>query len=77
MNPSTILSKYGISAILGTLTVNGFIEREMNSPDIETFKPIDTVSIIIPCYNEEPFIKRTLQSITTIMIILTSRQITH
>ena len=62
MNPS-LISKYGISAILGTLTVNGFIEREMNNPHIETFKPIDTVSIIIPCFNEEPFIKRTLQSI--------------
>jgi len=63
MHPYTIISKYGLSAILGTLTVNGFIEREMNNPEIDTFKPIDTVSIIIPCYNEEPFIKRTLQSI--------------
>ncbi len=63
MNPSTLIGKYGISAILGTLTINGFIEREMNNPTIETFKPIDTISIIIPCYNEEPFIKRNLQSI--------------
>ena len=52
-----------ISTILGTLTVNGFIEREMNNPHLETFKPIDTTSIIIPCYNEEKFIKKTLQSI--------------
>ena len=63
MNASLLLSKYGITAILGTLTINGFIEREMNNPDIETFKPIDTVSVIIPCFNEEPFIKKTLQSI--------------
>ncbi len=63
MNPSTLISKYSIPTILGTLTINGFIEREMNNPNIETFKPIDTVSIIVPCYNEEPFIKRTLQSI--------------
>jgi len=57
------LAKLGLSAVLGTLTVNSFIEREMNNPEINTFKPIDTVSVIIPCYNEEPFIKRTLQSI--------------
>ncbi len=63
MSIISLVTKHGISAVLGTLTVNGFIEREMNNPNIETFKPIDTVSIIIPCYNEEPFIKRTLQSI--------------
>lgn len=62
MNPS-LLGKYGISAILGTLTVNGFIEREMNNPNIETFKPIDTVSIIVPSFNEERFIKKSLSSI--------------
>ncbi len=63
MNPLSLVSKYGISAVLGTLTINGFIEREMNNPHIETYKPIDTVSLVIPCYNEEPFIKKTLQSI--------------
>ncbi len=61
MNPLTI--KYGITTVLGTLTVNGFIEREMNNPNIETFKPIDTVSIIIPSFNEELFIKKCLTSI--------------
>ncbi len=55
--------KWAISGILGTLTVNGFIEREMNSPDIETIEPIDTVSIIIPSFNEEAFIKKCLSSI--------------
>ncbi len=63
MSIVSLVTKHGISAVLGTLTVNGFIEREMNNPNIETFKPIDTVSLVIPCYNEEPFIKRTLQSI--------------
>lgn len=63
MTITSLITKHGLSTILGTLTINGFIEREMNNPTIETFKPIDTVSIIIPCYNEEPFIKRTLQSI--------------
>ena len=57
------LGKYCVSTVLGTLTVNGFIEREMDNPHLETYKPIDTVSIVIPAYNEERFIKRTLQSI--------------
>jgi glycosyltransferase involved in cell wall biosynthesis len=52
-----------ISGILGTLTVSGFIERDMNDPDIETIEPIDTVSIIVPSFNEEPFIKKCLSSI--------------
>jgi glycosyltransferase involved in cell wall biosynthesis len=55
--------KFAISGILGTLTVNGFIEREMNNQDIETLDPIDTVSIVIPSFNEEAFIKRCLSSI--------------
>lgn len=62
MNTVT-LSKLGLSALLGTLTINGFIEREMNNPDIETYKPIDTVSVIIPSFNEEQFIKKSLSSI--------------
>jgi len=52
-----------ISTILGTLTVNGFIVREMNNPHLETFKPIDTVSIIIPSFNEELFIRKAVMSI--------------
>jgi len=55
--------KIAITAVLGTLTVNGFIEREMNNPDIETYKPVDTVSIIVPSFNEERFIKKSLSSI--------------
>lgn len=62
MNP-LMLGKIGISTFLGALTINGFIEREMNNPDIETFKPIDTVSIIVPSFNEELFIKKSLSSI--------------
>lgn len=53
----------GLSVVLGTLTASGFIERGMNNPDIETFKPIDTVSVVIPCFNEERYIKKTLSSI--------------
>ena len=63
MNPSLLIGKYGLSAILGTLTINGFIEREMNNPTIETYKPIDTISIIVPSFNEEQHIKKSLSSI--------------
>lgn len=55
--------KLATSGILGTLTVSGFIKREMDNPDIETVEPIDTVSIIVPSFNEEPFIKKCLSSI--------------
>jgi glycosyltransferase involved in cell wall biosynthesis len=57
------LLKIAVSGILGTLTASGFIEREMNNVDIETVEPIDTVSIIVPSFNEEPFIKKSLSSI--------------
>ncbi len=60
---TAILSKLGLSTLLGTLTINGFIEREMNNPDIETYKPIDTISVIIPSFNEERFIKKSLSSL--------------
>jgi glycosyltransferase involved in cell wall biosynthesis len=55
--------KLATSGILGTLMVSGFVERQMNNPDIETIEPIDTVSIIVPSFNEEPFIKKCLSSI--------------
>lgn len=55
--------KFAVSGILSALTVSGFIEREMNNYDMETFEPIDTSSIIIPSFNEERYIKRTLSSI--------------
>ncbi len=55
--------KFAISGILGTLTVSGFIEREMNNVDIDTVEPIDTVSIIVPSLDEELFIKKCLSSI--------------
>lgn len=55
--------KLATSGILGTLTASGFIEREMNNADIETVEPIDTVSIIVPSLDEEPFIKKCLSSI--------------
>lgn len=55
--------KLAVSGVLSTLTVSGFIEREMNNPYIDTFEPIDTVSIIVPSFNEEIFIKKCLSSI--------------
>lgn len=55
--------KLALSGILTSLTVNGFIEREMNNPNTTTIKPIDSVSIIVPSLNEERYIKKSLQSI--------------
>lgn len=55
--------KFAVSGILSALTVSGFIEREMNNYDMDTFEPIDTVSIIVPSFNEERYIKKTLSSI--------------
>ncbi len=60
---TVLLGKFALPTFLGALTVNGFIERAMNNPDIDTFKPIDTVSIIVPSFNEEKFIKKSLSSI--------------
>ncbi len=60
---TALLGKFALPTFLGALTVNGFIERAMNNPDIDTFKPIDTVSIIVPSFNEEKFIKKSLSSI--------------
>lgn len=57
------LLKLATSGILGTLTVHGFIEREMNNPDTETVEPIDSTSIVVPSFNEEQFIKKCLSSI--------------
>jgi glycosyltransferase involved in cell wall biosynthesis len=56
-------------AILGALTVNEFIERAMNRPIVETFAPIDTISIVVPSFNEEQFIENTLKSINSQSII--------
>jgi len=60
---TALLGKFALPTFLGALTVNGFIERAMNNPDIETYKPIDTISIIVPSFNEEKFIKKSLSSI--------------
>lgn len=61
--------KLATSGILGTLTVSGFIERDMNNPDMKTVEPIDNISIIVPSFNEEPFIKKCLSSISGQSII--------
>ena len=57
------LLKFGVSAILGILTTSGFIKREMDNPYIETYEPIDKISIVVPSFNEEPFIRKSLSSI--------------
>jgi glycosyltransferase involved in cell wall biosynthesis len=57
------LLKLATSGILGTLTVSGFIEREMNNIEVDNIEPVDMVSVIVPSFNEEPFIKKCLSSI--------------
>lgn len=55
--------KFAVTGTLTALTASGFIEREMNNPHMETYEPIDKVSIVIPSFNEERYIKKTLTSI--------------
>lgn len=59
----------GLSAVLATLTTSALIEKDMNSPNIETIKPIDIVSIIIPSFNEEMFVQKCVSSIREQSII--------
>lgn len=64
---NTILGSIG--SIVGTLTVSDLIEREMINVDVDIIRPVDTVSIIVPSLNEEPFIKECLSSIKSQSII--------
>jgi glycosyltransferase involved in cell wall biosynthesis len=57
------LGKIGFGGLISGLILNNVIERQMNNPDIEIYEPVDTVSVVIPCYNEESFIETTLLSL--------------
>lgn len=65
---STML-KIGTVGGLGVLTLSDIIEQSMKKYDTETLKPIDTVSIIMPSYNEETFIEIAASSIKNQSII--------
>lgn len=57
------------TTILGSLTLNDFIEKEMSNSDIKIYEPVDNISIVIPVYNEERFIEKTLKSLRDQTII--------
>lgn len=51
------------------LLVSGYIKNQMRNTDTVITKPPDTVSIIIPTYNEAQYIERAVQSIRSQSII--------
>ncbi len=61
--------KAGVIGGLGTLSLGCIIESEMKRYNTETLKPIDTVSIIMPSFNEENFIGTAVSSIKNQSII--------
>lgn len=54
---------------LGTYVTSSIIEHKMREYDTGVLKPIDTVSIIVPGFNEEQFIGTTLSSLRNQSII--------
>lgn len=68
LNMGTIL-KAGVIGGLGTLSLGCITESEMKRYNTETLKPIDTVSIIMPSFNEENFIGTAASSIRNQSII--------
>lgn len=63
------LINYGIMAIGGTLLSSFLIESKMTEYDTNVEPPVDTVSIIIPSYNEAQFIEESIKSIRNQSII--------
>lgn len=56
-------------AIGGVYIAGKSIENQMRNQNSNVIKPIDTVSIIVPTYNEEMFVEQSLQSINNQSII--------
>ncbi len=61
--------KTGAVGILGTLATSSIIEKSMKDYDTDIIPPIDTVSIIMPSYNEESFIETAILSLRDQSII--------
>lgn len=59
-----------IGSIVGTITVSDIIERKMKNYDTIVNSPVDSVSIIMPAFNEEQFIEKAASSIMYQSIIL-------
>jgi glycosyltransferase involved in cell wall biosynthesis len=61
--------KTGAIGIFGTLATSSVIEKSMKNYDTDIIPAIDTVSIIIPSYNEESFIETAILSLRDQSII--------
>lgn len=61
--------KTGTVGVLGTLATSSMIEKSMKDYDTDIQPPIDSVSIIVPSYNEELYIETTLLSLISQSII--------
>lgn len=61
--------RYGVMGIGGTLVTSYIIENEMKNVDTIVEPPVDSVSIIMPSYNEEMFIVEACKSIRNQSII--------
>jgi len=61
--------KYGLLGIGGTIVSSYIIEAQMKNYDTVIEPPVDTVSIIMPSYNEELFIEEACKSIRNQSII--------
>ena len=59
----------GTIGILSTLGTSAIIENEMKNYDTDVQPPIDSVSIIMPSYNEESFVETAILSIKDQSII--------
>ncbi len=58
-----------LQSSISLLSVADYFEHKMMDSDNKIVKPVDTVSIIIPSFNEEPFIKQCLQSLRNQSIV--------
>ena len=63
--------KAGAIGILGTFATSAIIEKSMKNYDTDVQPPIDSVSIIMPSYNEESFVETAILSIKDQSIIQT------
>ncbi len=61
--------KYGLLGLGGTIVASYIIESQMKNYDTVIEPPVDTVSIIMPSYNEEMFIEEACKSIKNQSII--------
>ena len=63
------LYSYGFKTLLSSLALANALESKMRREDSIIQEPVDTVSIIIPTYNEEEYIEECLKSLKNQSII--------